>query len=143
MIETHPEKTAYRLCPRQHLRTDPRQAHRGRQGAIPIFGGTVGRHGYQHRALDAGGTWRAGRCGARSYPRICRMLCSGSLVRSWEVVFARYHWQLKKRKRASLNGGGGHLSNPSYGELHYKGGREESDIKNRVHATRAAGVIFE
>ena len=31
------------------------------QGAIPVTGGTVGRHRHQHRALDAGGTRRA--CG--------------------------------------------------------------------------------
>jgi DNA invertase Pin-like site-specific DNA recombinase len=30
-----------------------RQAHRGRQGAIPILGRTVGRHRRQHWALDA------------------------------------------------------------------------------------------
>jgi len=36
--------------------TRNRQAHRGRQGTVPIFGGTVGRHRHQHRALNAGGT---------------------------------------------------------------------------------------
>ena len=45
------------LKPVRHRQTD-----RGRQGAIPILGGTVGRHRHQHRALDAGGTRRAGRC---------------------------------------------------------------------------------
>jgi predicted site-specific integrase-resolvase len=39
-----------------------RQAHRRRQGAIPIIGGTMGRYRHQHRALDAGGTRRLGRC---------------------------------------------------------------------------------
>jgi hypothetical protein len=29
---------------------------------VPILGGTVGRHGHQHRALDAGGTRRPCRC---------------------------------------------------------------------------------
>jgi hypothetical protein len=37
-----------------------RQAHRRRQGAISFPRGTVGRH--RHRAVDAGGNRRAGRC---------------------------------------------------------------------------------
>jgi len=40
--------------------TRNRQAHRGRQGTVPIFGGTVGRHRHQHRALNAGDTLRLG-----------------------------------------------------------------------------------
>jgi hypothetical protein len=39
-----------------------RQAHRRRQGAIPVTGGAVGRHWHQHRALDAGGSRRPCRC---------------------------------------------------------------------------------
>jgi Resolvase, N terminal domain len=38
------------------------------KGAIPFPRGAVGRHRHQHRALDAGGTRRSCRCGARSYP---------------------------------------------------------------------------
>jgi hypothetical protein len=49
-------------CP-QHLRSiRHRQAHRGRQGTIPIVGGTVGRHRHQNGALDAGGPRRPRRC---------------------------------------------------------------------------------
>jgi hypothetical protein len=44
------------------------KADRGREGAIPITRGAVGRHRHQHRALDAGGTRRLGRRGARPYP---------------------------------------------------------------------------
>src|SRR6516225_259188 len=53
----------------QHVRpVRDRQADRGRQGAVSILGGTVGRQHQQHRAVDAGGTRRACRRRARSYP---------------------------------------------------------------------------
>ena len=45
-----------------------RQAHRGRQGAVSIARGTVGRHRLQNRALDACCSWRPRGRGARSYP---------------------------------------------------------------------------
>jgi hypothetical protein len=59
---TRIDRLAQHLRPLRH-----RQAHRGRQGAVSILGGTVGRQ-QQHRALDAGGTRRACRCSTRSYP---------------------------------------------------------------------------
>ncbi len=45
-----------------------RQADRGRQGAIPVTGGTVGRHRHQHRAADDRRSRRAGGRGARPDP---------------------------------------------------------------------------
>jgi hypothetical protein len=47
---------------------DKSQTHRGRQGAISITRGAVGRQHQQHRALDARRTRRACRCRARSNP---------------------------------------------------------------------------
>jgi hypothetical protein len=46
----------------------PHSRTRRRQGAISITRGAVGRQHQQHRALDAGGTRRPRRRGARSYP---------------------------------------------------------------------------
>src|SRR5271155_2962899 len=46
-----------------------RQADRGREGAIPLTGGAVGRYPHQHRALDAGGIGRLGRCVERDLIR--------------------------------------------------------------------------
>jgi DNA invertase Pin-like site-specific DNA recombinase len=44
---------------RKHLRrVRHRQAHRGRQGAIPVTGGIAGRHGRQDWALNPGGARR-------------------------------------------------------------------------------------
>jgi hypothetical protein len=60
---------AYRPPRAQHRRPlRHRQAHRGRQAAIPLTRGAGGRHRHQHRTADAGGTRRARRRGARPDP---------------------------------------------------------------------------
>ena len=59
---------AHRPAGAQHLQSARyRQAHRRRKGAVSIFGGAVGRHRHQHRALDDGGTRRPRGRRARSH----------------------------------------------------------------------------